>query len=109
MVNEFLSWWTQQILDLVPKRLSALGDDRGNSRRGRLYLRISLIPKAGLWPLMAALEEAGAAPHWLETPMPGGQARLIAVARSRSRSDVWRRRSLAAAGGLCGILGVAVV
>jgi general secretion pathway protein L len=218
MLKEFLSWWTQQMLDLVPKRLSALGEDRANalivaphtapgslpaevelsyrkarqertlghftldaagiqavrrlltgrarparvvlrlptaallertivlplaaerelervlryemdrltpfsadaafwsstierrdSRRGRLYLRVSVIPKAGLAPLIGALEQAGAAPHWLETPMPQGEPRLIAVAQSRSRSDLWRRRSLAAAGGLCGILAIAVV
>lgn len=83
--------------------------ERRDRPRGRLHLRLSLVPKAGLAPLLAALEEIGISPGVLEAPAPAGQRRLIAVSRAESHSDLWRRRRLAAAGALCGTLAFAAV
>jgi general secretion pathway protein L len=217
MPNEFLSWWLQQMLDLVPKRLSALGEERASAvvvtscgapgarpieieladrkarqerplgrfaldaegiravqraagarprrkvvlrlpadmllersvalplaterepervlryemdrltpftaeevfwswsierrdrQRGRLHLRFSLVPKAGLAPVVAGLQQAGLPPDVLELRLPGGDRRLIAVAQPHSRSQRWRRRALVTASALCGTLAAAAI
>ena len=80
--------------------------ERRDRARGQLYLRLSLTPKAPLQGLFAALSRIGLAPTALEGRVPGGQNRRIALSRTPSRSERWRRRAWAA--GAAGCAGLAV-
>jgi general secretion pathway protein L len=83
--------------------------ERRDRQRGRLHLRVSLIPKAGLATLIAGLQQAGPAPAVIEAELPGGEWRSIAIAEPHPRAQRWRRRGLASAGLLCAVLALAVV
>ena len=74
--------------------------------RGKLHLSLSVVPKAGLLPQVAALEAAGAAPTAVEGPGADGLPRRIALQRARSGRERWRRRGLAAATTACAVLAV---
>lgn len=74
--------------------------------RNRLQLRLSLVPKAGLTALIAALERAGAPPTTIEVDAPDGAVRAIALQRAM-RDQTWRRRGLALAGAFCAALAIA--
>ena len=74
--------------------------------RGKLHLSLSVVPKAGLLPQVAALEAAGAAPTAVEGPGADGLPRRIALQRARSGRECWRRRGLAAAATACAVLAV---
>jgi general secretion pathway protein L len=72
----------------------------------RLNVRLSLVCKAAVEPLIAALERAGAAPKLLEFPLSDTETRTIALGDAASRSFTLRRNGLA---GLAGFgAGVAV-
>jgi general secretion pathway protein L len=82
--------------------------------RGRLHLRILLIPKAGLAPLLRALERAGIAPTELDTGLGEGVLgegvpRRIALSEAASRAGRWRRRATGLGVGVCGALALAVL
>jgi general secretion pathway protein L len=66
---------------------------------GRLHLRLSLVCKAAVEPLIAALERAGATPKLLEFPLSDTDTRAIALGGAASRSFGLRRHALAGIGG----------
>ena len=80
--------------------------DRRDRAAGRIHLRLSLVPKTRLTPLLDALAAAGLHPVALDAPALDGVVRRLALAQSRA--GWWRRRSLAVAGGACALLAVAV-
>lgn len=76
--------------------------------RGRLHVQLSLVPKAGLLPLLAALEQADYAPVALEAAPRQGPSRVIPLQHEAER-NVWQRpvRGCLAIG--CGGLAVVAV
>lgn len=66
---------------------------------GRLHVRLSLVRKAAVEKLIAALERAGAAPKLLEFPLSETDTRTIALGEAASRS-LTLRRGLAGLGGV---------
>ena len=82
--------------------------ERRDRARGLLHVRLSLVPKPAVQPLLAALAQAGLDPAGLEAPVPGGMRR-IALRRAASGAQRWRRRGWALAGGGCGALAVAAI
>jgi general secretion pathway protein L len=70
-----------------------------------LHLRLSLICKSAVAPLVGMLQQAGAPPSLLEFRLPDGGIRTIAVADAASRGGRLRRHAPAAvAGCLAGAL-----
>jgi len=67
---------------------------------GRLHVRLSLVRKAAVESLIAALQRAGAAPKLLEFPISETDTRTIALGDAHSRSFTLRRGGLAGLGGL---------
>jgi len=72
--------------------------------RGRLHVRLSMIPKCGLQPLLAVLDQAGLKPAGIEATVPGGDPRLIPLHHDDD-ADGWRRATVIMAGG-CAALAV---
>ncbi len=81
--------------------------ERRDRAQGRLYLRLLLVPKARLAPVLGVLREAGLRPAALEAMDPVGPARRIAL--DRAQPARWRRRALVAAAAACAVLAVAAV
>jgi general secretion pathway protein L len=81
--------------------------ERRDRAQGRLHLRLSLVPKARLVPVLDALRQAGVRPAALEAVAPGGVPRRIAL--DRAQPARWRRRGLALAGAVCAALAIAAV
>ncbi len=78
---------------------------RRDREAGRLSLRLSLVPRPPLLPLLEALRQAGAGPQAIEIPAAPGRARLrIPLAHERSASARRERRLLALASGCCVVL-----
>lgn len=75
--------------------------ERRDRANGRLYVRLSLVPKARLAPLLQSLAAAGLRPAALEAATPDGPARRIAL--DRVRPARWRAASLATAGAVLAI------
>jgi general secretion pathway protein L len=67
---------------------------------GRLHVRLSLVRKAAVESLIAALQRAGAVPKLLELPVSDTDTRTIALGDGHSRSVTLRRHGLAGLGGL---------
>lgn len=66
---------------------------RRDRERGRLHVRLSLVPKAALPSLTSALEGLGIVASWLEAATPSGAARIIplgnmAAARQRRQRNL---------------------
>jgi general secretion pathway protein L len=78
------------------------------SRRDRNAGRIE-VPRAPLERLLALLAQAGLRPHVLQTNMPGGQKRVIALERDASRRGNWERRAVVTALALCAVLAITAV
>lgn len=78
---------------------------------GRLHVRLSLVCKAAVEPLIAALARAGATPKLLEVPLSDAETRAIALDGAASHGGRLRRRAPAAIGGFCAgaVLAVAVL
>jgi general secretion pathway protein L len=76
--------------------------------RGRLHVRLSLVPKTGLWPLITALDDAGLSPAALEVTQSSGPPRLIPLRQDTTRL-AWQRRVAVALGSGCGALAVVAV
>jgi general secretion pathway protein L len=76
---------------------------------GRLVLRLSVVPKAGLWTLLQALEEIGLSPSVIETDVPQMAARRIPLRETGSRSERRWRLALASTASVCAALAVAAV
>lgn len=81
--------------------------ERRDRAGGRLHVRLSLVPKARLLPVLDALRGAELRPAALEAATSGGAVRRIAL--DRPQSARWRRRGLAVAGAACAALAVAAV
>jgi general secretion pathway protein L len=79
---------------------------RRDRARGRLHLRLSVVPRDALQPLLTALDAAGLAPALLELPDAAGTPRRIALLAPNSRRIRQLRR---AACGLCAALAVAAI
>jgi general secretion pathway protein L len=84
---------------------TVLQRDRVNRR---LHLRLSLVCKTAVEPLLAALQRAGAGPKLLEFPLSGTETRGIALggaaSRGRLRQHVPAAIAAAAAGALLAIV-----
>ncbi len=76
--------------------------------QGRLSVRLSLVPKAPLLPLLAALERAGMAPTALETRSPGQPPLLIPLHQANEHPG-WRGRATIWLAGPCGALALTAV
>ncbi len=81
--------------------------ERRDRAQGRLYLRLLLVPKVRLTPVLNALREAGLRPAALEAQTPGGAVRRIAL--DRAQPARWRKRGLAVAAAACAVLAIAAV
>ena len=77
---------------------------RRDRARGRLHLRLSLVTKASVRPLLDGLEQAGIPPTMIE----GGAAR-IDLRRGQARRGRFMRRVTQAMAGLCAMLAIATV
>ncbi len=73
--------------------------------QGRLRLRLLLVPKARLAPVLGALREVGLRPTALEALMPDGVVRRIGL--DRAQPARWRKRGLAVAAVACAVLAIA--
>jgi general secretion pathway protein L len=73
---------------------------------GRLHVRLSLVRKAAVERLIAALERLGAAPKLLDVSLSDTDTRTIALDGAASRSITLRRHGLVGLGGC--VLGVAL-
>jgi general secretion pathway protein L len=76
--------------------------------RGRLHVRLSLVPKSGLAALLAALERAGLAPAALEAASAAGPPRVIPLQQETQRL-AWRRRARGFLAAGCGALALVAV
>ncbi|MBV9786340.1 MAG: PilN domain-containing protein [Acidisphaera sp.] len=82
------------------------GVEQRDRAHGRLHLRVSLVPKAELAPVIAALARLGAPPALLEAPLADGGTRSIGLGAPRSRGERWRRRGAVFAGVVCAALAI---
>ena len=85
---------------------SVLRLDRANKQ---LVLLLSLVPKAPLAALLAALGRAGLRPTVLEATRPDGMVRQISLGAGRSRQTMVLTRAGAALGVACAALAVATI
>jgi general secretion pathway protein L len=76
--------------------------------RGRLHIRLSLVPKAALVPLLAALDQAGLSPTSLEATSSDSPPDLIPLRQNTERVDGRRRVAIYLAS-VCGVLAVVAV
>ncbi|HEV2302035.1 MAG TPA: PilN domain-containing protein [Stellaceae bacterium] len=76
---------------------------------GRLSVRLTLLPKARLAPLLAALKGAGIAPRRAEITGAAGRACHLPLDGNDGRLEEPSRRFLYAAAACCAVLGLAVV
>ena len=83
--------------------------ERRDRARGLLHVRLSLVPKSALEPLIRPLERAGGMPTALEASLGPGASRRIWLNRTESAGDLWRHRRIALAGSACVALAVAAV
>jgi general secretion pathway protein L len=71
--------------------------------RGHVHVRLSLVPRAGLMPLLTALSQLGLSPTALEAAVAGGPPRRIPMHQETDRPG-WRRRATPWLAGVCGAL-----
>ena len=81
---------------------------RRDREAGRLRLRLSLVPRAPLLPLLETCRAAGAGPQAIEVDLPGGRLG-IPLAHERPAAARRERRLLLLAGAGCGVLALAAV
>jgi general secretion pathway protein L len=65
----------------------------------RLHVRLSLVCKAVIDPMIATLQRAGATPKLLEFPLSGTETRAIALGNTTARGCTLRRHGMAGVGG----------
>ncbi len=75
--------------------------------QGRLQAAITLVPRATVEPLLAALAGLGLAVAGLEGEAVGGGQRRLPLGRADERRQRWGRRGLVAAASLCLVLAAA--
>jgi general secretion pathway protein L len=83
---------------------------RRDAGRGKLTLRLSMIPKLPFAPLLGALRDAGLPATDIEVaePGPGGRMRVIGL-RERPPERGWRSRTPELLGVICACLAVAAI
>ncbi len=79
--------------------------DRRDPAANQLRLRVSLVPKARLAPVLDALAGAGLRPSALDAGAPDGTRRRLPLAQVRP--GWWARRGPVLAGALCAVLAAA--
>lgn len=83
--------------------------ERRDRVRNRLHLRLALVPKAGLAPLLADLAAAGLPPAALEFVTPQGARRPISLDHADTRKVHGRARLRLAGGAVCATLALVAV
>lgn len=78
-------------------------------KRGRLGVRLSLVPRAGLADLIDSLGRVGLRPTALLGVAPGNAARLIALDRHSEHDARGGRRLVPLLAGLCAVLGLIAI
>ncbi len=79
---------------------------RQDAAQGRLHVRLSLVPRAGLDAAIALLRAAGRDPTGLRAPTADGEVRRIGLEPAVAGGGRGRRRAFAAAAVLCAMLGL---
>ncbi len=83
---------------------------RGRDRaQAKLQAAITLIPRSGLAPLLAALKALGASPTELEGQAAGGGVQRLSLVQRDARGARRERRALLFAGGACAALALAAI
>jgi general secretion pathway protein L len=80
--------------------------ERRDRARGRLHVRLTLIPRAMIDPLLRRLADAGIAPTLIEANAGAGGLRCLAVAQDAAHGQHWQRRGLHVAATACALLAV---
>ena len=108
--RDLASVLTYEIDRITPFRAGKIfwryGVEQRDRANGRLRVRLSLIPKAPLLTLLAALDQVGLSAARIAVPRVGLPACLIDLDRAASRREVWARRSVIGGAILCGGLAV---
>lgn len=78
--------------------------ERRDRPRGRLHVRLFVVPRAAVQPALDALETVGLAVSWLEIPTPDGTARVIDLGRVPSAGELLGQRALQGAALACLVL-----
>jgi general secretion pathway protein L len=90
---------------------------RRDRDRQRLVVRLVLVPRAGLQPVLVALAAAGSPATTIEAPImtthvpktSGGATGWAVITLARTARTIRRRRATAALAVVCAMLGVAVI
>jgi general secretion pathway protein L len=82
---------------------------RRDPARNRLHVRLTVVPRDRLEPLLTALRDAGLAPALIETGGTGDSRRVIPLAEDRSARSLLGPRVEAYALGFCGLLALAAI
>jgi general secretion pathway protein L len=85
---------------------SAVQRDRA---RGRLHLRLCLIPRAPWQPVIDAFETIGLLVTALRAPAADGVMQRIGMRQARSTVAIWRRRGLQAIAAACVAMAILVI
>lgn len=80
-----------------------------DTARNRLHLRLTLVPRKRVEPVLAALREAGLAPARIETGGTAEARRVVPIAQDRPARAWLGPRAEAAALGTCGALAIAAI
>ncbi len=105
----------QQVLDYAMDRNTPFAssevfwtwvNERRDLSRGRLHVRLFVVPKSGLQPVLAGLERAGVAATLLEATLRFGAPRLIDLRHATPARERWLWRGVTAAGIACSLLAV---
>lgn len=79
---------------------------RQDAAQGKLLVRLSLVPRAGLDQVMALLRAAGLEPTGLRAPVADGAIRRIGLGPAAAEAGRGLRRALAALAAACVLLGL---
>ncbi len=83
--------------------------ERHDRARGRLHVRLTLMPRAALDPVIRRLGLAGILPTEIEAPAPDGNLRILPAAADGPERLHRQRRAIKAAAGVCATLAIAAV
>jgi len=83
--------------------------ERRDRARGRLHLKLFVVPRSAVQPALEALEAAGLAAGWIEVPAADGSARVIDLGRGPSAGERLGRRALQGAAIACLVLALAAI
>lgn len=83
--------------------------DSIDRKQGRMSVRLSLVPKAGLAPLLTALTQAGMAPKWIELADASRQYAILPLDSDRERPEQRARWLVWGAATCCAVLAVGAI